>query len=102
MKVPARSTSASDWDRLVAAARDDTAPPVALATLLRAVRLEPYPPRPEWVAEFLGLFAGTRALATCVAGIGGFALLVGWQAWTFLDSLPWAQLLDTATGGGVS
>ena len=102
MKVPARSTSASDWDRLVAAARGATAPPVELAALLRAVLQEPYPPRPEWIAEFIGLFAGTRALTACVAGIGAFALLAGWQAWSFLDSLPWAQLLDTATGGGVS
>lgn len=91
----------SDWENLLARARADQAPAVDLAAVLRAVRKEPYPPRPDWAADFIGLFASARTLTACAAGIGALALLTSWQAWMFLQDLPWAQLLNSSTGGAL-
>ena len=100
MKIPPAQPH-PDWDQLLSCARADQPPPVDLPALLRAVRQEPYPPRADWAAEFLGLFSGMRTLAACAAGVGTLAVVTTWQAWSLLDSLPWAQLLDSATGGAL-
>ncbi len=99
MKNSTRSASDSDWENLLSRARSDAPPPIDLTAVLRAVREAPYSSRSDWFGEFLGLFSSLRAVSACVAGIGLFAVFATWQVWSVLPSLPWAQLIDTTTGG---
>jgi hypothetical protein len=90
----------SRWEKLLRLARFDAGPPADLAALLRVVRQAPVAERAGWFTDFVALFSSDRALAGCVAGAGAFALVAAWQIWDVWQAVPWAQLLDAATGGG--
>jgi len=100
MKIPP-SNFDPQWENLLKQARADVGPTVDTQALLRAVRLEPLAPRESWIAEFSALFSSGRVIPTCLAGACAFALIASWEAWNAWQEMPWAQLLDTATGGGL-
>ena len=99
MKTPPPNPD-SRWDGLVRQARSDAAPPVDVAALLRAVRQAGPAPDTGWLADLAALFSARRAWATCLAGSAACALVVAWEIWDSARALPWAQLIDSATGGG--
>ncbi len=99
MKIPP-SNFDPQWEALLKQARADTGPAADLPALLRVVRHAPFAPHESWGAEFAALFSSGRVIPTCLAGACAFALVATWQAWDTWQEMPWAQLLDTATGGG--
>jgi hypothetical protein len=99
MKIPP-ANSDSRWEKLLRAARADAGPPADVPALLRAVRQASLGARASWTAEFTALFASGRVIAGCLAGASAFVLVASWHAWDAWQTVPWAQLLDAATGGG--
>jgi hypothetical protein len=87
------------WQASLELARADMAPPVDVNALLRVVRQAPLETPAGVLAEFSRLFASRRIVSACLASAAALALLASWEAWTTWESLPWAQLLVSATGG---
>lgn len=99
MKIPP-SNFDSDWEKLLQRARTDVGPPADAAALLRAVRSAPGEFRGGWLAEFSALFSSGRVVSGCLAAAAAFAVVASWQVWDAWQDVPWAQMLDSATGGG--
>ena len=90
-----------DWEKRLQRDRADAVPAVDLPALLRVVRQAEWPVAESgWTAEFYRLFAGRTALATCLAGAGGFALLASWPVWECWQELAWVQMIAPTLGGG--
>ncbi len=93
------SNSDQRWEKLLRDAQNDAAPSVNVPALLRAVRQEPLPVSTGWSVEFCALFTIGRVVPTCLAGAVACTLLTVWQLTDLWQTLPWAQMLVTSSGG---